>query len=53
MMDEEDGGNQSEDERKIYTLKCLQKMKEKGSRFWSVILNSLVPASLVNIVLAS
>lgn len=52
MIDEEEGC-QSEDEKKIYTLKCLNRMKEKGNRFWSVILNSLVPASLANVVLAS
>jgi hypothetical protein len=34
---------QSEDEKKKYTLKCLEKMGEKSGRYWSAVLNQLMP----------
>jgi hypothetical protein len=47
-MEEGEEQAQSEDERKKYNLKCLNAMKEKNSRYWSVVLNSLMPNQNLN-----
>ncbi len=45
-MEGEDEGQVSEDEKKKYKLKCLAQMSQKSSRYWGVVLNQLMPATL-------
>jgi hypothetical protein len=35
----------SEDEKKRYRLKCLQKMREKTTKYWNVLLAPLMPST--------